>query len=563
VKSRNWWQLPLTAVLCGGVLAFALPTVFPIIGTQEMLPRGELTVLAYIALVPLLVRARSASPKLAFGVGVLCALGYYSVAIWWVYVAMNTFGGISPSISIAILYLLIGYLALFWGGAFALTAAICGDGATRPGRGGHPYRPPPRWLVLPLAFTALEILRNYLFSGFPWANLGYTLARDRWALQLASLCGVYGLAFVAMGCNAALAEWWVLRRPAPAWALLVVVGVPHLYGAVRLPLLERELAKDPTLSIALLQGNIDQKIKNAAKGGTMGFPEYRNFILDRYVPLTREADRAGVDLIIWPEASLPGALPLRPQQLPPWLGDEEFRAQLLLGGVTAGIVDDRRLLTNSAFALDRQRNVLFQYDKHHLVPFGEYVPLEKTLHLPIHKVVPDIGFFDPGADMTVFSVTPLDGGKPATYGPLICFDAIFPEISVELARKNPDFLVNMTNDAWYGFSSAAYQFLSIVAVRAVETGKSVARAANTGITAFIDPTGRVLSRTKIGLVHDDSPALDARAAVPPEMLISTIPLHPRPTPYVVIGDAFAYLCGAATLLLWLRARRANAPRRSA
>jgi apolipoprotein N-acyltransferase len=557
VTRRNWWQLPLAALLCGGATAFALPTVFPIVGTKEMLPHGELTILAYVALAPLCFMVRGAPPRRAFAIGFLTGLSYYTVAIWWVYVAMNTFGGIAPSISIAILYLLIGYLSLFWGAAFGLTASICQS--TKASR-----HTPPRWLVLPMAFTGLEILRNFLFSGFPWANLGYALARDRWALQLASLFGVYGLAFVAMGCNAALAEWWATRKAAPLWALLVYLGVPHLYGAVRLPLLESELAKAPTLSIALLQGNIDQKIKNAAKGGQMSYPEYRDFLLDRYVPLTREADRAGVDLIIWPEASFPGQLPLRPQRLPRLEpGEEEFRAQLLIGGVTLGTVEDRRVLTNSAFALDRERNVLFQYDKHHLVPFGEYVPLEKTLHLPIHKVVPDIGFFDPGADMTVFSVTPIGGGKPVTYGPLICFDAIFPEISVELARKNPDFLVNMTNDAWYGFSSAAYQFLSIVAVRAVETGKSVARAANTGITAFIDPTGRVLQRTKIGLVNSDSPSLDVRAAVPTELLIGSIPLRPGPTPYVVIGDTFAYLCGAATILLWFRARRANAPRRPA
>jgi apolipoprotein N-acyltransferase len=234
-----------------------------------------------------------------------------------------------------------------------------------------------------------------------------------------------------------------------------------------------------------------------------------------------------------------------------------------VGGVTKGKEGDRVLLTNSAFALDADLNVRFQYDKHHLVPFGEYVPLEKALHLPIHKVVPDIGFFDPGADLTVFSVTPLGGGKPVTYGPLICFDAIFPEIGVEVARKHPDFLVNITNDAWYGFSSAAYQFLSIVVVRSVETGKSIARAANTGISAFIDPTGRVLQRTAIGLVDSASSSLDVHAAVPPEMLVGKIALHPGATPYVVIGDSFAYLCGAATILLWIRARRANAPRRRA
>ncbi len=547
---RSWWQLGLAAVLCGAVTAFALPTVFPILGKTEMLPGGQLTVLAYLALAPLCYLVREESPRRAFLAGFVTALSFYSVAIWWVYVAMNTFGGISPFFSIAILYLLIAYMSAFWGAAFAMTATIT--------RGTKA----PRWLVLPMAFTGAEILRDYLFSGFPWANLGYALARDRWALQLAALFGVYGLAFVAMGCNAALAEWWATRKWAPLWALGAFFVLPHVYGAVRLPLLEAEVARDPTLSIALLQGNIDQKIKNAAKGGLMSYPEYRDFILDRYVPLTREADQKGVDLIIWPEASFPGQLPLRPSSLPSWFGGEP-RAQLLVGGVTRGNEGDRVLLTNSAFALDRQFNVRSQYDKHHLVPFGEYVPLEKTLHLPIHKVVPDIGFFDPGAELNLFSVTPLGGGKPVTYGPMICFDAIFPEIGVDIARQHPDFLVNITNDAWYGFSSASYQFLSIVTLRAVETGKAVARAANTGITAFIDPTGRIVQRTAIGLVDGDATEVDAHAAIPPQMLVGKVALHPSPTPYVVIGDTFAYLCGAATILLWIRARRANAPRRTA
>jgi apolipoprotein N-acyltransferase len=541
--------LYLAAVLGGAITAFALPTVFPIVGKVEILPRGELTVLAYLGLAPLCFLVRGAAPRRAFLAGFVAALSYYTVAIWWVYVAMNTFGGISPAYSIAILYLLIAYLSLFWGAAFALTATITAGTKV------------PRWLVLPTAFAALELLRDYLFSGFPWANLGYALARDRWALQLASLFGVYGLAFVAMGCNAALAELWATRRRAAAWALAAFFVLPHLYGLLRLTWLERQVARDPTLSIALLQGNIDQKIKNAAKGGEMSYPEYRDFILDRYVPLTREADQKGVDLIIWPEASFPGGLPLRPEHFPSWFGGE-VREQLLVGGVTRGKEGDRILLTNSAFALDSDLNVRYQYDKHHLVPFGEYVPLEKTLHLPIHKVVPDIGFFDPGANLTIFSVTPLGGGPPATYGPMICFDAIFPEIGVQIAREHPDFLVNITNDAWYGFSSAAYQFLSIVAVRAAETGKSVARAANTGISAFIDPTGRVTQRTGIGLVDSSSSAVDSRSAVPPEMLVGKIPLHRGTTPYVVIGDTFAYVCAFVTIFLWFRARRANASRRS-
>ncbi len=533
----------LWSIFSGSLVAFALPTVFPIIGKTEILPGGQLTVLAYFALAPFLVAVEGASPRARFGLGVLAALSYYTTAIWWVYVAMHSFGGIPTGLAIPILYLLLGYLSVYWGLSLVFDHDI---------RGRFPRWP--QWLVLPAVFTGFELVRNYLFSGFPWGNLGYLLVRDSSEAQWASLFGVYGLAFIVILTNSAIAAAW--RGENRKWALIALACaliIPRIYG-----LTEQALSAAPgssSLKVALIQGNIDQKIKNAAKGGQMSAQEYRDFVLGRYLPLSREADAQGVDLIIWPEASFPGSLPLHPTQFPDVLG-APFRAELLIGGVTAGRQNGRLLLTNSGFAIGPDREVLAEYDKHHLVPFGEYVPLEKSLHLPIHKVVPDIGFFDPGESLDLIKVP----GRDASFGPMICFDAIFPEIGVELARQGPDFLVNITNDAWYGFSSASYQFLSMVALRAIETGKPIARAANTGISAFIDRYGNVLQRIPIGLVDTDDADIATDRAVPPQMLIGEVPLIRSRTPYVVIGDSFAYLCAIASLAAWLIARRSGSRR---
>ncbi len=546
------------ALTSGVVLAFALPTVFPIWGKTELFPGGALGVLAYAGLVPLFFALEGTSPRGAFLYGFLGGVAYFSVAVWWIDIAMNTFGGIPNVLAVPILYLLIFWMAVHWGAAGWMAAGIAG----RLRR--------PLWLILPPVWTSFELLRNYLFSGYPWADVGYTLARFRLTVQSASLFGVYGLAFLVVLCNGALyaliralvaRDWRALRLPAAVLAGALLLPLP--WGIHRLAEIDREVAAAPKLKVAIVQPNIDQKIKNAA-AGPMNYAEYRDFILGRLLPLTERADRDGAALVAWPEASFPIPLPAHPKSLPP-IDLPPLHAQLLVGGETAGAFHGHRLLTNSAFAVGPGLAIADQYDKHHLVPFGEYVPLEKTLHLPIHAVVPDIGFFDPGDDLQLFSLrlpSPT-AGPPApprevTYAPLICYDAIFPEIGVGFARESPQFFVNLTNDAWYGFSSASYQFLSMVTVRAVETGRAIVRPANTGISAFIDPAGRVTARTALGLVDSDRDSVGADAAVPPVLLEGQVPLLHGRTPYVEIGDAFAYLCAASAAGLWLASRRRKA-----
>ncbi|HEY1905502.1 MAG TPA: apolipoprotein N-acyltransferase, partial [Myxococcaceae bacterium] len=203
---------------------------------------------------------------------------------------------------------------------------------------------------------------------------------------------------------------------------------------------------------------------------------------------------------------------------------------------------------NAAFLLDSQLNVTHHYVKNHLVPFGEYVPWHLDEVLGIGNIVG--ASFAPGNDLGP-ALLRRPEGPPVRLGIEICFDAIFPEISRTYARNGAEVLVNMTNDAWYGFSSAPFQFVHMVATRAVETGRPVARAANTGVSAFIDPVGRVFDATDVGVVPSDRLAVSAAELTGPEWRMAALPLMEGATPYVVIGDVPAYLAAVFAALAGL------------
>ncbi|HET9551635.1 MAG TPA: apolipoprotein N-acyltransferase [Anaeromyxobacteraceae bacterium] len=544
---------PLLAALgSGALMALALPLVVPFLSLRQLDPQGWLEPVAFVALVPLLwALGRAASPRAAAGLGFAAGLAYFFAAIHWVSHAMTAFGGLSLAFSLFALSLLVGFMAAHWALAAAASVAV--------GRAlGWP-----RWAVVPPVWTATELLRNYLFTGFPWGNLGYTQARTLPVAQLAALLGVYGIAFLVVLVNAVLADALDARlagRPLPRRALggvaaalaLVVAG-----GALRLAALRREMAAAPSLSVGLVQVNVDQAAKNAAR-------DHVGFILDRLVPLTQQADRAGADLVAWPEAAFPAYV--RPTirtfdglraRLPPL-----ERAHLLLGAATLEDVrgDDGRWLyqvENASFMVAPDLSVLGRYVKNHLVPFGEYVPLAKLLPF-LKQVVPGMAPASPGGDLTVLQF-PGPGGQPVRVASMICFDAIFPEIARGFARQDPDLLVNPTNDAWYGYSSGPYQFLAIVRLRAVETGRSIARPAYAGVSALILPTGELLpGALEVGPVD---PALAPDPDEPARLLVGRVPvLHGR-TPVTSIGDAFALACAAASLAAlaaaWRRRRTAT------
>jgi apolipoprotein N-acyltransferase len=290
-------------------------------------------------------------------------------------------------------------------------------------------------------------------------------------------------------------------------------------------------------------------------------------VLERYNPPTLEADAAGADLIAWPEASFPRAVTVGTTSIDgKGLSKSVYHAQLLLGvDIVLEPHHSKALSENAALLLSPDLRVTHEYIKHHLVPFGEYVPLKLDEWLPIRNLVP--GTFVQGQELkpAALRIPSPTGGtlRTATLGIEICFDAIFPEISRAYARKDVDILLNITNDAWYGFSSAPFQFLRMVQMRSIETGRPMARAANTGISAFIDPLGQITQATQLGIVQSDAASsITSAELAPPEWRIAEIPLISERTLYTAIGDLPSYaaslfcLCG----LLYGTVRGRNADR---
>jgi apolipoprotein N-acyltransferase len=526
-------------------MALSLPLVFQPLSLREVDPAGRLEALAWIGLVPALWALEGAPrARVAFALGLAAGLAFFFAAIHWVSHAMTAFGGLPASLSLLALTLLVLYMAVHWGAAFAVSWKI------RDALGW------PLWRHLPFVWAASELSRNYLLTGFPWANLGYTQVRTLPVAQLASLTGVYGIAALVVLVNAiglevvrGLAARRVIPwRPVAGTALLLAAVVAH--GALRLASVRREMAGAPTLRVGIVQPNINQAVKNQAASRT-------DYVLSRLVPPTLEADRAGVDLVAWPEAAYPGYPPPAVASFAPALPSLE-RAHLLLGTATAEWtrgLDGRRVprVTNSTFLLSPGLAVLGKYTKHHLVPFGEYVPLPRLLRaLGLGQIVPTLAPVDAGRELSVLTTT---GDDPVRLAPMICFDAIFPEINVAFGRKGPDVLVNPTNDAWYGYSSGPYQFLAIVRMRAIEAKRSVIRPAYAGVSAVILPTGEVApGALEVGPVDLD---LAPDPEEPARLLLGEVPRLRGSTVYVTVGDLFAYLCTAAAAAALAAAWRAG------
>ncbi len=539
----------LLAVAGGALEALALPLVVPWLSLRPVDPAGHLELLAWVGLVPALWALESARGwKGAAALGLAAGLAYSYLAIYWVNHAMTAFGGLPFGLAFLALTLLVLFMAAHWALAFAVGWLVRR-------RLGWPLA----W-HLPFTWAATELLRNYLFTGFPWGNLGYTQARHLPVAQLASVFGVYGLAALVVLVNCAVLEAVrarLERRPWP-WRLLGAAGLSLaatvIYGYAHLAEVRARLAVAPRLKVGLVQGNVNQAVKNRAA-------TYADAILARYWPLTVEADRAGADLVAWPEATYPRLVsPGIATFAGPGSGLSPLQhAHLLLGASTVEwrlSRDGRRLpeVTNSLFLLRPDLSVIDRYVKHHLVPFGEYVPLAGWLPF-LRQVVPTMAPASAGRELRVMRFPAASG--EASLAPMICFDAIFPEINLSYAEADPEFLVNPTNDAWYGYSSGPYQFLAIVQLRAVEAGKAVARPAYAGVTAIVLPTGELApGAIEVGPVDPDlAPDPDE----PPRLRLGKVPrLHGR-TLYTSIGDVFAWAAALVAAVALGAAVRARPP----
>jgi apolipoprotein N-acyltransferase len=470
--------------------------------------------------VPLFLALRRLSPGAAFWVGLAQGLAAFGGILYWIAYVTNVFGGLPLPAAVGIMLLLAGYLALYRG-LWALGVAW---GAKR-GVGLL-------WFA-PVLWAALEYLQTFMLSGFPWELLGYGVHQHPILLQVADLTGVYGLSFLIVLVNAAVVHLVAPPRGKgggrlkPALLLVLVAALWLGYGACRLKAVEQQAAEAPKIKVAVVQGNIKQ--------GEKWKKEMVEATIKRYADLTAKA--GGARLVIWPETAAPFFFSRTPD-LAAQVQDIARKNQcyLLFGALALEKDPKGETFFNRAYLLSPQGETVGRYDKAHLVPFGEYVPLKKILFF-VNKMVPMVGDFGEGP---VGGTVSLPEGK---VGPLICFESIFAYLSRAQVESGARLLVNITNDAWFGTTSAPYQHLAMGVLRAVEGRVSLARAANTGFSAFVDPTGRLLWRS--GLFEPDSKMVE-------------LPLMPGGSLYTRYGDVFAWACVVlAALALVFKRRRSR------
>jgi apolipoprotein N-acyltransferase len=398
---------------------------------------------------------------------------------------------------------------------------------------------------MPIAWTTFEWVRTYLPIGFPWNLLGYAAYRNLALIQFSEFTGVYGVSALIMFFNTVVfgvffAERLRRREMWGLSALTALMVAAVVFGTVRLGEID-DRPSAGSLKVAMVQANIPQTVKwNPA-----ALP--KNFRI--YEEQSATASRQQVDLIIWPEAA--ATFFFQPDDRYPasLAEDAEYRSRLLelarqtgdpiLFGAPALELDHRPIASyNRAYLVSGQGQVLSHYDKMQLVPFGEYVPMRAVLGYFVNRIVVGLGQFVPGREHTLFDV------KGAKLGVLICYESVFPNLTREAVAAGADILVNITNDAWYGDSSAPYQLLAMASMRAVETHTPMIRVANTGISTVITPTGAITARTDL-FTRDTE--------------IETVSWSKGRTLYARVGDLFAEVCFALSVIgvlwAWLRPRK--------
>jgi apolipoprotein N-acyltransferase len=493
------------------VLIFPLPGVY---------------VLCWFALTPLLVallRARPASelqvegsvrlqpatPWQGFLLGYICGIVWYAGTCYWIYDTMRQYGGLSAAMALVVLVLFCCYLGLYHG-VFGLLVAILAR--------SHDNR---RALVLaPFLWVAIELARTRI-SGFPWALLGISQIDNVALCRIASWTGVYGISFEILLVNVALAVVFVIPRPKRGMMFAAALAAAAVLQSGRLV----EAPPSKTERAALL---VQQNIPVAANWT----PAYFQQTLQQLIDLTEKASstngkEARIDLIVWPESPAPF-----------FTNDGSFR-QVLSGlaqrtnawvvvgaiGSNASHPNDEDSLFNSAGLISPGGEWTERYDKVHLVPFGEYLPLPRLFSFA-GGLTKEVGQFERGS-----SRQPLSAGGEKL-GIFICYESIFPDEVRQSANLGAQLFVNISNDGWYGDSGAYAQHLNQTRMRAIENDRWLLSATDTGVTAAIDPWGRIAARI---------PRKERSALVAPYALTSVTTFYTRH------GDWFAFACAIISI----------------
>ena len=479
--------------------------------------------IAWVAFLPVFYAIQDKEGFAPFRLGLLWGVSFFSGALYWISYAAVIYGHIPWILGALVTLLLAFVLSLYTALFFQLVSCF--------------FKRAGFYLLfgLPSVWIFIELLRGRLFTGFPWASLGYSQHKFITLIQIADIFGIYGISFLVMMVNALLFIFLQKLRkegvPYKETAVVVLLlGCSIIYGHYRVIGIEDNLKEWQTLKVGIVQGNIDQAQK--------WDPGYREKTVSIYKELSATGfeDANKVELMVWPETATPFYIQSDERYFPiinNMVKEQSF--YLLTGSPAYREKDGEYEYFNSAFLFSPEDKEPGRYDKVHLVPFGEYVPLKRFLPF-VRKMVDGVGDFSPGREVVNLSI------PESKFGVLICYEAIFPDLVRKFVNKGAGFLVNITNDAWYGKTSAPFQHLAQAAIRSVENRVYLVRAANTGISAFVDPLGRVISES----------GLFTRETMKGEIRINS---NGSKTFYTKYGDLFAWLCGFIAVAALLCSRR--------
>jgi len=415
----------------------------------------------------------------------------------------------------------------------------------------------PLVVVAPFTWVALEYIRSFFLSGFPWFFIGHTQYQFLPIIQVSDITGVYGVSFIIIMVNAGIADlilYIAVHRstsdssslhcfPSRKFAFFGLICILPLtlltvilsYGVSWLSHYKPQ--EGPT--VCMVQGNIPQEVKFESN------EEDEIGILKKYTDLSMGTKEKPVDLLVWPETMIPGLLNIDPEltgrkidvlsQLTPIQLSQDLNTNLLLGGIALILVGEEQIYFNSAYYYNSEGKLIDRYDKIHLVPFGEFTPLKKYFPF-LAKLVPyEIGLTH-GQRRTLFLLKTSQHGS-LVFGSSICYEDTVSSLIRKFKKDGADFMLNITNDGWFRNSAELDQHLAIMVFRAVENRFCMARAANTGISSFVGPDGAIYAKLS------DSKGKYREIS---GTLVDQIKLIKKYNPfYTICGDWFSILCGTA------------------
>jgi apolipoprotein N-acyltransferase len=487
-----------------------IKTAISIVATATLLalafPGLGLWPLAYVGLIPMLFWSRGRETRELFWGGMAAGLIFHGITLSWFASLTYWVGGIAL-VGVGFLFLLF---SLLWGLVWVGKRYV------------EEHVPAVLAAIFPALWVLMEYIENHIFTGFGWGSLGYTQWKLLPVAQLASIGSVYSVSFFVVLINVLIYQSIINIRP---FKKVAIPGAAIILFGVGIPLWGLWQMQQPDMSSPLKVGVIQPNFSLDVKWNS----EYALHMLWVQEKLTEEVAAKGADFVIWPESALYGYLVNEKEKIGKIVRKDDI--YLLMGSNHYDDSSAQRpedvTYYNSAFLLDPKGNILGRYDKRHLAPFGEYVPMANLIGF-VGKIVPAISDFTPGRKSTLFDI---NGRK---FSVLICFENSFPHLVRESAQ-GADFLVQITNDGWFGRSSQPWQDLAIAVFRSIENGTTLIRCANTGISCFVDPWGRVS-----GMVRNEwGEAVFARGTSGEP--VSTVP---HATLYKSYGDVFVFACAA-------------------